>query len=128
LPSPVVFPILRVALPVLLPVVRIFLFPAFLAFLLVDSIKRVCLQFFSFPLGLSCLLAPFISTIPLVLDPRVPGTNPPAAGTAKGNRLHDLLPGLVNLLPERKHKKKRQRKKRKKIQLINGKRKKKRRK
>ncbi len=90
---PVAFPILRVALPVLLPVVRIFLFPALLAFLLVDSIVRVCLQLFSFPLGLSCLLAPLISTVTLVLDPRVPGTNPPAAGTAKGNRLHDLLPG-----------------------------------
>jgi len=91
---PVAFPILRVALPVLLPVIRIFLFPALLAFLLVDSIVGVCLQFFSFPLGLPRLLAPFVSTIPLVLYPRVPGTNPPAAGTAKGNRLHDLLPGF----------------------------------
>jgi len=97
----VAFLILRMGLPVPLPIVRIFLFPSFLAFFFVDAIVRVCLQFFSFPLGLSCLLAPFVSTVPLVLNPRVPGANPPAAGTAKSNRLHNLLPGLVNFLPER---------------------------
>ena len=91
-----------VGLPILFPVVRIFLFPAILAFSFVDAIVRICLQFFSFPFGLSCLLAPLVSTVSLVLDPRVPGTNPPAAGTAKGNGLHDFLPGLVNLLQERK--------------------------
>jgi len=92
----------RVGLPVLFPVDRIFLFPSFLAFSFVDAIVRVCLQFFSFPFGLPCLLAPLVSTVPLVLNPRVPRTYPSAAGTAKGNRLHDLLPGLVMFLPERK--------------------------
>ena len=100
--TPVAFPILGMGLPVPLPVVRIILFPSLLAFFLVDAIVRICLQFFSFPLGLSCLLASFASTVPLVLNPRVPGANPPAAGTAKSNRSHDLLPGLVNLLPKRK--------------------------
>jgi hypothetical protein len=89
-------------LPVLFPVVRIFLFPALLALFFVDAIVRICLQLISFPLGLSCLLAPLVPTVALILDPRVPGPNPLAAGTAKGNRLHDLLPGLVNFLSERK--------------------------
>jgi len=103
--------ILRVGLPILFPVVRIFLFPAFLAFFFVDAIVRVCLQFFSFPLGLSCLLTSLVSTVPLVLSPRVPGATPSAADTAKGNRLHDLLLGLVNFLPERKAQKEKTKKK-----------------
>ena len=109
--TPVAFPILGMGLPVLLPVVRIILFPSFLAFFLVDAIVRICLQFFSFPLGLSCLLASFASTVPLVLNPCVPGANPPAAGTAKSNRSHDLLPGLMNLLPKRKAQKEKIKKK-----------------
>ena len=108
--TPVASSILGVGLSVLFPVVRIFLFPSLLAFFLVDAVIRVCLQFFFFPLALSCLLAPFVSTVPLVLYTRVSVANPPAADTAKGNNLHNLLPGLLNLLPKRKHKKKRQRK------------------
>jgi hypothetical protein len=107
----VAFSILGMGLPVPLPVVRIFLFPSLLAFFLVDAIVRVCLQFFSFPLGLSYLLAPLVSTVSLVLNPRVLGANPPTAGTAKGNGLHDFLPGLVNLLQERKAQKEKTKKK-----------------
>jgi len=45
-------------------------------------------------------LAPLASTVPRILQ--VTGENLPTAGTAKGNRLHDLFPGLANFLPERK--------------------------
>jgi len=36
-----------------------------------------------------------------IFNPRVPATNPFAAGTSQGNVLHNFLPGLIHFMPER---------------------------
>jgi len=86
---------------ILLPVTWIFLYPDSLTLVFVRSVVRICLLFFPLPFALSCLLATFIATVTLIFNPWVPATNPPAAGTLKGDVLHNVLPGLLNSLPER---------------------------
>jgi len=98
---PVPFAVLRVSSTILLPVTRIIFFPDLLALTFVHPVIRICLLSFPLPLALSCLLATLITAVTLLLNPWVPATYQFAAATSKGNALHNNLPGLVYVLPER---------------------------